>query len=53
MVTKETCPVCKGNKVVSVERQNGAKEWRPCHGCNGTGYQVRFVSSGGLPLRTR
>ena len=53
VVKKETCPVCKGNKVVSVERQSGAKEWRPCHGCNGTGYTVRLVPGTGLPLRTR
>ena len=53
MVKKETCPVCKGNKVVSVERQDGTKDWRQCHGCNGSGYQVRVVPGTGLPLRAR
>ncbi len=43
MVKKETCPVCKGNKVVEVEPRPGSKDWRPCHGCNGAGYQVRVV----------
>ena len=43
MVRKETCPVCKGNKVVAVEARPGTSEWRPCNGCNGSGYQVRVV----------
>ena len=53
MVKKETCPVCKGNKVVSVERQDGTKDWRQCQGCNGSGYQVRIVPGAGMPLRAR
>lgn len=47
MVKKETCPVCKGNKVVSIERRPGAHEWKPCPGCNGTGFQVRIMSGAG------
>lgn len=45
MVKKETCPVCKGNKFVAIERKPGAKDWKPCHGCNGIGYQVRVMHS--------
>jgi DnaJ-class molecular chaperone len=47
MVKKESCPVCKGNKVVSIERTPGVSEWRSCPGCNGTGFQVRIAHSGG------
>jgi len=43
MVRKETCPVCKGNKVVELEPRPGLKSLRTCNGCNGTGYQVRMV----------
>ncbi len=49
MVRKETCPVCKGNKMVAVERRPGTPEWRHCPGCNGSGYQVRVVHGAGLP----
>lgn len=49
MVNKVTCPVCKGNKFVQVERKPGTKDWRPCQGCNGAGYQVRVVHSGNCP----
>lgn len=45
MVKKETCPVCKGNKYVEVERKPGIRDWRPCHSCNGTGYQVRLTNN--------
>lgn len=51
MVRKETCPVCRGNKVISVESRAGAGNWRPCHGCNGAGYRVRVTPGGGLPAR--
>ena len=55
MVRKETCPMCKGNKVVAVERTSGSKDWRPCNGCNGAGYRVQVVHgsgcSTGLPGR--
>lgn len=44
MVKRETCPVCRGNKVVSVERRPGACEWKSCPGCNGTGFQVRIMA---------
>ncbi|MDP2299774.1 MAG: hypothetical protein Q8M55_03570 [Actinomycetota bacterium] len=49
MVRKETCPICKGNKVVAVEHQSDAKEWRSCNACNGSGYRVRIVHGAGLP----
>jgi DnaJ-class molecular chaperone len=51
MVRKETCPVCKGNRVISVEPRPGAKEWRQCMGCNGTGYLVRIAPGRGLSAR--
>ncbi len=48
MVRKETCPVCKGNKVVSVTVSTtgtngtaGTSQHRTCPGCNGAGYQVK------------
>lgn len=44
MVKRETCPVCRGNKFVSVERRPGAFEWKACPGCNGTGFQVRIMT---------
>ncbi|MHB1324363.1 MAG: hypothetical protein ACYCXZ_08550 [Coriobacteriia bacterium] len=50
MVTKETCPVCKGNKFVEIERTPGSKDRRQCHGCNGTGFRVR-VTIPGSPSR--
>lgn len=51
MVKKETCPVCKGNKVVANPSPAGVSNWRPCHGCNGTGYQVRIVHDSGCSVR--
>jgi len=51
MVRKETCPVCRGNRVITVEPRPGAKQWCPCNSCNGTGYLVRIVAGGGLPGR--
>lgn len=42
MVKKETCPVCKGNKTVSVDSGAG-KTHRSCPGCNGNGYKVSVV----------
>jgi len=45
MVRKETCPVCKGNKVVAVTVNTGDKQHRTCPGCNGAGYQVKVTGS--------
>jgi len=47
MVRKETCPVCKGNKVVRVTASTGTASHRPCPGCNGMGYQVKMSGSYG------
>ncbi len=47
MVRKETCPVCKGNKVVRVTASSGDAQHRPCPGCNGMGYQVKMTGSYG------
>ena len=43
MVTKVTCPACKGNKVVSVRLATGSQQHRPCPACNGAGYQVKIA----------
>lgn len=51
MVRKETCPVCKGNKVIEVEPRPGSKDWRTCNGCNGSGYQVRMVHGSSCSAR--
>lgn len=51
MVKKETCPVCKGNKVVATAPSVGASNWRTCNGCNGTGYQIRLVHGTGCSMR--
>jgi DnaJ-class molecular chaperone len=51
VVKKETCPVCKGNKVVAIEKREGSKNWRQCNGCNGAGYQVRVIHNAGFPAR--
>jgi len=47
MVRKETCPVCKGNKVVRVVVSAGTASHRQCPGCNGAGYQVKMTGSYG------
>lgn len=44
MVRKETCPVCKGNKVVVVTASTGTDKHRTCPGCNGAGYQVKIAA---------
>ncbi|MBC7265552.1 MAG: hypothetical protein H5T75_01035 [Coriobacteriia bacterium] len=43
MVTRTTCPACKGNKYVSVTRSDGKNDYRRCPECNGAGYKVRVV----------
>lgn len=43
MVKKETCPVCKGNKVVRIVASTGDAKHRTCPGCNGSGYQVKVA----------
>ncbi|GAB4277542.1 MAG: hypothetical protein Kow0056_09090 [Coriobacteriia bacterium] len=43
MVRRETCPNCKGNRYVRVERRPGDGEYRKCPSCNGTGYKVRLL----------
>lgn len=42
MVKKETCPTCKGNKVVRIERPEGVAH-RSCPDCSGNGYKVSVV----------
>ncbi len=43
MVTKVTCPSCKGNKFVRVTTSMGEPKVRACPACDGRGYQVRIV----------
>jgi len=47
MVRKETCPNCKGNKIVSVTTTDGRHKSTQCPSCGGNGYQVRVT----LPAR--
>ncbi|MDO8847052.1 MAG: hypothetical protein Q7W51_01510 [Coriobacteriia bacterium] len=51
MVKRETCPICKGNKVVESAAVSGSKDWRKCHACNGAGYQIRVVHGIGCSVR--
>lgn len=44
MVKKETCPGCKGDKVVRVVAPDGNEKKRTCPSCGGRGYKVRVVS---------
>jgi DnaJ-class molecular chaperone len=41
MVRKETCPDCKGNRYVRIQRNNGDSIHRKCPSCDGNGYRIR------------
>lgn len=43
MLTRTTCPVCKGNKYVVVTRTDGTRDHRRCPECSGTGYKVQIT----------
>jgi DnaJ-class molecular chaperone len=47
MVRKETCPVCKGNKYISITRPEGTPSYRQCPACNGCGYRIRITHAAG------
>ncbi len=51
MVKKETCPACKGNKVVAAEARNGTKDWHTCTECHGSGYHIKVVDGIGCSIR--
>ncbi len=51
MVKKETCPACKGNKVVAAASPNGAKDWRTCNECHGSGYHIKVVHGVGFSIK--
>ena len=42
MVRKQTCPRCRGDRYVKVEKPVGAKHQK-CPECNGSGYKVQVV----------
>lgn len=46
MVRKETCPHCRGNKVISVTTSDGRNKNTACPTCGGNGYQVRVTLPG-------
>lgn len=41
MVRKETCPECRGNRYVRVERPGGETANRKCPCCDGNGFRIR------------
>lgn len=44
MVSRETCPHCKGNRYVSVEKSpKDTGRWIKCPTCGGQGYKVRLT----------
>lgn len=43
VVKKETCPSCRGDKVVRVTTSDGTHKVRKCPECGGNGYKVRMV----------
>jgi len=45
MVTRTTCPACKGNKYVTVTLSDGRRDHRRCPECGGAGYKVRIMHS--------
>lgn len=43
MVNKQTCPRCKGNKVVNVATADGRNKNATCPECGGNGYQIKVT----------
>lgn len=42
MVQKQTCPRCRGDRYVKIEKSEGAKHVK-CPECSGAGYKVQVV----------
>lgn len=43
MISRETCPSCKGDKWIKVTMQKGqAPTHRKCPVCNGSGFRLRI-----------
>jgi DnaJ-class molecular chaperone len=40
MVTKSTCPACKGNRYVTVKNTDGRDINKKCPDCGGRGFKV-------------
>lgn len=43
MVRKETCPKCKGNRLIAVAKAPRREAWIKCPACNGQGYRIRVT----------
>jgi len=43
MVTKETCPACKGNRWVTVKDSGGRDLHKKCPHCGGQGFKVKLT----------
>lgn len=42
MVRKQTCPRCRGDRYIRIEKTGNSKHQK-CPECNGTGYKVQVV----------
>lgn len=42
MVTKQTCPACKGNRWIVVKDAGGRQLNKKCPHCGGQGFKVRL-----------
>ena len=40
MVSRRSCPNCRGDKYLKVSVSSGQVEYRKCPLCNGTGYTI-------------
>ena len=40
MVSKSTCPACKGNRYVQVKDSAGRDVNKKCHVCGGRGFKI-------------
>jgi hypothetical protein len=43
MVRKETCPVCRGDRWLTVKDNTGKNIHRKCPGCGGQGFKVKLT----------
>jgi DnaJ-class molecular chaperone len=43
VVTKQTCPKCKGGRYISVTTPVGREKLQKCPDCGGQGYKIRVT----------